>query len=83
MIDVIVVGASGFGRELTQYVHDQRAPGIRVKGFLDDDPSKGESIRKSTGVSIVGDTLTYEIKEQDRFIISLGDPGLRLSLIHI
>jgi sugar O-acyltransferase (sialic acid O-acetyltransferase NeuD family) len=81
-MDVIVVGASGFGRELLQYVNDahKNTPGVQVKGFLDDDPAKLDSIRKTTGVGIVGDTRTYTIKEQDRFIISLGDPGLRRAL---
>ena len=69
-MNVIVVGASGFGRELLQYVQDAHGdnPGVRIKGFLDDDPAKA-------GGAIVGDTLTYAIGEEDRFIISLGDPG--------
>src|SRR5438094_666821 len=81
-MNVVVVGASGFGRELLQYVHDayRNDPAVRVKGFLDDDPAKIDSIRKTTGVDIVGDTLTYAIEEEDRFIISLGDPGLRRAL---
>jgi sugar O-acyltransferase (sialic acid O-acetyltransferase NeuD family) len=78
-MNVIVVGASGFGRELLQYVYDayRNDPAVRIKGFLDDDPAKIDSIRKTTGVDIVGDTLTYAIEEEDRFILSLGDPGLR------
>ena len=81
-MNVVVVGASGFGRELLQYVYDayRNDPAVRVKGFLDDDPAKIDSIRKTTGVDIVGDTLTYAIEEEDRFIISLGDPGLRRAL---
>jgi sugar O-acyltransferase (sialic acid O-acetyltransferase NeuD family) len=81
-MDVIIVGASGFGRELLQYVQDahKNTPGIHIKGFLDDDPAKLESIHKATGVDIVGNTLTYTIEEQDRFIISLGDPSLRRAL---
>jgi sugar O-acyltransferase (sialic acid O-acetyltransferase NeuD family) len=78
-MEVIVVGASGFGRELLQYVQDahKSTPGVRIKGFLDDDPAKLDSIGKVMGVGIVGDTRTYAIGEDDRFIISLGDPGLR------
>jgi len=74
-MNVIVVGASGFGRELLQYVQDAHGdnPGVHIKGFLDDDPAKA-------GGAIVGDTLTYPIGEEDRFIISLGDPGLRRAL---
>ena len=74
-MNVIVVGASGFGRELLQYVQDAHGdnPGVHIKGFLDDDPAKA-------GGAIVGDTLTYPIGDEDRFIISLGDPGLRRAL---
>jgi len=74
-MNVIVVGASGFGRELLQYVQDahRNTAGIRIKGFLDDDPAKA-------GGGVVGDTSTYPIAEDDRFVISLGDAGLRRAL---
>ena len=39
-----------------------------------------DSVGKLMGVRIVGDTRTYTIKEDDRFVISLGDPGLRRAL---
>jgi sugar O-acyltransferase (sialic acid O-acetyltransferase NeuD family) len=78
-MNVIVVGASGFGRELLQYVHDlhKNTPGVTIKGFLDDDPKRLDSVGKVIGVGIVGDTRTYAIQSDDRFIISVGDPGLR------
>src|SRR4051812_9816586 len=81
-MDVIVVGASGFGRELLQYVQDayRNDPGVGVKGFLDDDPAKLDSIRKTTGVDIAGDPLTYAVKEEALFIFSRGVPGLPRSL---
>jgi sugar O-acyltransferase (sialic acid O-acetyltransferase NeuD family) len=82
MLDVIIVGASGFGRELLQYVHDahKNTASLHIKGFLDDDPAALDSVGKVMGVGIVGDTRTYTIQEDDRFIISLGDPGLRRAL---
>jgi sugar O-acyltransferase (sialic acid O-acetyltransferase NeuD family) len=78
-MDVIVVGASGFGRELLQYVHDaySKTPGMHIKGLLDDDPRKLASVANAMGVGIVGDTSSYAIQENDRFIVSLGDPRLR------
>jgi sugar O-acyltransferase (sialic acid O-acetyltransferase NeuD family) len=81
-MDVIIVGASGFGRELVQYVHDahKSTPGVHIKGFLDDDPTALDAVGKVMGVGIVGDTRTYAIQENDRVIISLGDPGLRRAL---
>ncbi|MGC4118613.1 MAG: acetyltransferase [Myxococcales bacterium] len=82
-MDVIVVGASGFGRELLQYVHDVHltTPSVRIKGFLDDDPTALDSIGRVMGVEIVGDTHSYRIQEHDRFVVSLGDPGLRRMLV--
>jgi len=76
---IIVVGASGYGRELAEYVLDAvpRQPDIRLKGFLDDDPNKKAEIGKVFGVEVIGDTRTYAIQENDRFLISLGDPELR------
>jgi sugar O-acyltransferase (sialic acid O-acetyltransferase NeuD family) len=81
-MDVIVVGSSGFGLELLQYLQDahKSTPSVHIKGFLDDDPAKLDSIGKAMGVGIIGDTRTYAIGENDRFIISLGDPGLRRKL---
>jgi sugar O-acyltransferase (sialic acid O-acetyltransferase NeuD family) len=81
-MDVIIVGASGFGRELLQYVRDahKSTAGVHIKGFLDDDPAALHSVGKVMEIEIVGDTRTYAIQEDDRFIISLGDPGLRRAL---
>jgi sugar O-acyltransferase (sialic acid O-acetyltransferase NeuD family) len=77
--DIIIVGASGFGRELAQHVLDVAAgqADIRLKGFLDDDPVKQAEIGRVLGVSVIGDTFAYDIQENDRFLISLGDPDLR------
>jgi sugar O-acyltransferase (sialic acid O-acetyltransferase NeuD family) len=81
VMDVIIVGASGFGRELHQYVQDtyKSTQGVHIKGFLDDDPAKLDSSGKM-GVKILGDTSTYAIGENDRFIVSLGDPRLRRAI---
>ena len=79
MKDIIVVGAGGFGRELAEYVLDVagRQSGIRLKGFLDDDPSKPGEIGRVLSVEVIGDTRSYAIHGNDRFLISLGDPELR------
>jgi sugar O-acyltransferase (sialic acid O-acetyltransferase NeuD family) len=77
--DIIVVGASGYGREVFQYVKDIAAqrPDIRPKGMLDDDPSLRA---EPGGDEIVGDTQTYAIQEDDRFVISAGSPVVRRTL---
>lgn len=79
MQDIIVVGASGYGREVLQYVKDiaRENPDIRPKGLLDDDLNLRASLG---GEDVIGDTRTYPIQEQDRFVISVGSPTVRCIL---
>ena len=74
-----MVGASGYGREVFQYVKDiaRLSPDIRPKGLLDDDPSLQAGLG---GDQIIGDTRTYSIQEHDRFVISAGTPAVRHTL---
>jgi len=77
--EIVVVGASGYGREVFQYVKDvaQHDPSIRPKGLLDDDTTLRGQVG---GDDIIGDTFTYAIQEHDRFVISAGSPGVRQTL---
>jgi sugar O-acyltransferase (sialic acid O-acetyltransferase NeuD family) len=79
MKEIVVVGASGYGRELAEYVLDvaARQPQIRLKGFLDDNPNLKAELGRVLGVEVIGDTRAYSIQENDRFLISPGDPELR------
>lgn len=79
MNDIIVVGASGYGREVFQYVKDLAAvrPDIRPKGMLDDDPGLRA---EPGGEAIIGDTRTYAIQADDRFVVSAGNPAVRQAL---
>jgi sugar O-acyltransferase (sialic acid O-acetyltransferase NeuD family) len=79
MKDIIVVGASSFGRELAELVLDvaARQSQIRLKGFLDDNPNLKAELGRVLGVEVLGDTQGYSIQENDRFLISPGDPELR------
>jgi sugar O-acyltransferase (sialic acid O-acetyltransferase NeuD family) len=77
MIDLIIVGAGGFGREVLQYASDACADGVgyRIKGFLDDNSAGLAAF--ATSVGIVGSVAEYEIQPQDRFIIAIGTPDVR------
>jgi sugar O-acyltransferase (sialic acid O-acetyltransferase NeuD family) len=77
--EIVVVGASGYGREVFQYVRDaaQHDPNIRAKGLIDDDTALRGQVG---GDDIIGDTHTYEIQEHDRFVISAGSPDVRQTL---
>jgi sugar O-acyltransferase (sialic acid O-acetyltransferase NeuD family) len=77
--NVIIVGASGFGRELLQYLRDTMKvrPDLSVRGFLDDDASKLAPERERSGSDVLGSTRGYRIQTDDRFLIAVGDPAVR------
>jgi exopolysaccharide biosynthesis polyprenyl glycosylphosphotransferase len=55
---VLVIGAGGLGREITEKLLAHRDDGIEVVGFLDDDPAKnGQAI---AGVPVLGPTREIE-----------------------
>jgi sugar O-acyltransferase (sialic acid O-acetyltransferase NeuD family) len=81
----VIIGASGFGRELLQYVRDAArasAAPVGVRGFLDDDPSKslGSESEDALGARILGNTRDYTIQPDDRFLISIGDSAVRQAI---
>jgi sugar O-acyltransferase (sialic acid O-acetyltransferase NeuD family) len=80
--DVIIVGAGGFGRQLAQHVLEmaEQRPEIRLKGFLDDDPRVRCEFGDCLGAEVIGDTSSYTLGNDDRFLISLGNPELRMLL---
>ena len=79
-IDVVIVGAGGFGREVLQYVRDAFAadPTVRVKGFLDDRPVDLSAF--GLDLEVIGDTQTYAPATDDHFVIAVGHPPLRTAL---
>ena len=76
-LDVAIVGASGFGREVLQYCLDARAAGWphRVVGFIDDRPDALEGF--DVAVSILGGLKDMGRVNVRAFIIALGRPDLR------
>jgi sugar O-acyltransferase (sialic acid O-acetyltransferase NeuD family) len=78
---IILVGAGGLGREVLNYVLDtiRPAPHMRVKGFLDDNPSALGPDR--CDFPILGSILDYSVEPQDRFVMTIGDNVKRAELI--
>lgn len=75
---VLIIGASGWGREvLHQLTHDDAACGVDwyVHGFLDS--RKHILDGYDVGMPIVGDPLTYVPQPGDAFVCALGDPYQR------
>lgn len=80
MKQLIVVGAGGLGREVFQYALDSLSKGAEteVLGFLDDNPAALDA--DPLKGKILGNTATFEVEPQHRFIIGVGDPATRQSL---
>jgi sugar O-acyltransferase (sialic acid O-acetyltransferase NeuD family) len=80
MTDLIIIGAGGLGLEIAAYAEDSARAGrgdYVVKGFLDDTKPRGAM---HAGYTILGGTDTA-IDPGAHYIIAVGDPGGRASLI--
>jgi sugar O-acyltransferase (sialic acid O-acetyltransferase NeuD family) len=77
---LLIIGASGFGREILCYVRD--VPRDRrdweIGGFLDANPRALEGY--GLDLPILGDPADYVPRPGDRFTCALGDPGTKLRL---
>jgi sugar O-acyltransferase (sialic acid O-acetyltransferase NeuD family) len=72
--NLLIVGASGFGREALTYVQKDN-PLFNVKGFLDGRSNALDGYAREVG--IVGDPLTYQPAPDEVFMVALGDPRQR------
>lgn len=80
--DLLIVGAGGLGREVLQYAADSFDPGCwNIRGFLDDNPFESDEQGRNLAVGVVGDTWSYRIGENDRFLVAIGDPEVRAQLV--
>jgi sugar O-acyltransferase (sialic acid O-acetyltransferase NeuD family) len=77
---IVLVGAGGLGREVLNYALEaiRPSPHVRVKGFLDDDPSASRP--NGCRFPILGSILDYSIQPQDRFVMTIGDCVKRAEL---
>lgn len=68
---VIIIGASGHGKVIADIIHQS---GDKVRGFLDDDPTKKE-IHQIPVLGKIEDTQKY--KDNYDFIIGIGNNKIR------
>ncbi len=78
---IILVGAGGFGREVLPYVLDaiKQSPRLRVKGFLDDNPSALQP--HHCALPLLGSIKDYSVQPHDRFVMTIGDCSTRAKQI--
>ena len=85
--NVLILGAGWAGKTILQEIHQSKKPGLKVVGFIDDDPRKKGML--IDGIPILGDryTLNNIIEENDIDLLITAithekHPDLIKSLIH-
>jgi len=80
MLDIIIVGAGGFGRELHGWMWDCFSKDqYRARGFLGEDPRDSES--HGVDLPVLGDPDSYEPTPNDRFLLAIGDVAARRRVV--
>lgn len=76
MLDVVIIGAGGFGREIRQLLFDcLDSHQYRFKGFLGKDMGVAED--PTVAKQMLGDPQTYKPAAQDRFVLAIGNMAAR------
>lgn len=81
MKDLLIIGASDFGREVAWLVEriNSVSPTWNLVGFLDDNPSlKGEKVN---GYLVLGDSLAAQNFENAHFVCAVGNSRVRRAII--
>ena len=80
MENIVIVGASGTGREVYQWLCDLGEK-KKIKGFLD--PNKSVLSNSKIDLPILGVEETYNPESNDVFVIALTDSHLKQKTISV
>lgn len=81
MTNILIVGATGFGREVYCWAKDTFDKNeYNIKGFISKDNNDLEGF--NIDIPILGDEFTYEIEENDRFILALGNIDIKKKVVN-
>ena len=80
MLDIVIVGAGGFGREVACLLdsflpHDP----FRIKGFLGKD--RGTATDCDLPAALLGDPMEYRPAESDRLVLAIGHMPARAQIM--
>lgn len=83
MKDLIIVGASGFGREVLQWVKhcNSAEEQWNIKGFIDDNIRALDQY--DCDYNIIDSIESYDIKENDRFALAIALPKVKKTVVEI
>lgn len=81
MKKLIIVGASGFGRELIQWIEDINKIQMEwnILGFIDDNPHALDEYK--CDYSIIGSIKEWQPKEEEYFACALAFPNVKKKIV--
>lgn len=81
MKNVIIVGASGFGREVLHTIGEINKvnPAYHVEGFIDDNPNALAGFNLE--YKVLGPISGWVPKETDRYVLAIADPKTKEKII--
>ncbi len=76
---LVIVGAGGFGREVLMWINDDCVGlGNNVRGFVD--ANKNALDEFDIDLPILGDPLTYTPATDERLVMAIGIPAIKIKL---
>ena len=83
MKELIIVGASGFGREMVKYIEDinRQKPTWNLKGFLDDNLSALDGY--PCDYKIIGPIHGWQPAENEEFVCALAFPAVKKKVVEL
>lgn len=81
MKNIIIVGASGFGRELIQWIEDinKKSPEWNILGFIDDNPKALDECH--CDYKIIGDIQNWQPKGDEFYACALAFPEVKKRIV--
>ena len=81
MKDIIIVGASGFGRELVQWIDDINKvnPEWNILGFIDDNPNALDGSK--CDYKILGSIVDWNPNPNEYFVCALAIPEVKYKIV--
>ena len=83
MQDIIIVGASGFGREVLALIEsiNEAEPKWNVLGFIDDDPAKLDGF--DIPYKILGRIQDWNPSDQEKYVLAIAAPKVKEKIISL
>ena len=83
MKELIIVGASGFGREMVKYIEDinRQKPTWVLKGFIDDNLNALDDY--PCDFKVIGTIRDWQPSENEEFVCALAFPEVKKALVEL